>query len=96
VLAQRGQLLIKESSSEVFSTNQANTGTRVFRSGQPDVASFPYEVWARLVAKHARHSLQAVSFYQDAQGYAPLREAIAAHIGMTRGVHCSPGRARLA
>jgi GntR family transcriptional regulator / MocR family aminotransferase len=90
VLAQRGQLLIKESSSAVFSTNQANTGTRVFRSGQPDVASFPYEVWARLVAKHARHSLQAVSFYQDAQGYAPLREAIAAHIGMTRGVHCSP------
>jgi len=42
------------------------------------------------VAKHARQSLQAVSFYQDAQGYPPLRETIASHIGITRGVHCSP------
>ena len=54
------------------------------------MTSFPYEIWARLVARHARHSLQAVSFYQQVQGYAPLRQAIATHIGMTRGVHCSP------
>jgi GntR family transcriptional regulator / MocR family aminotransferase len=90
VLTQRGQLLIKAPSSEIFPTNLVNTATSVFRTGQPDVASFPYKVWARLVTKHARHSLQTVSFYQDAQGYAPLREAIAAHIGITRGVHCSP------
>jgi GntR family transcriptional regulator/MocR family aminotransferase len=66
------------------------TSTDLFHVGQPDVAFFPYETWARLVARHARRSLQAVSLYQDAQGYAPLREAIAAHIGITRGVHCSP------
>jgi GntR family transcriptional regulator/MocR family aminotransferase len=54
------------------------------------MACFPYKTWATLVAKHARQSLQAVSFYQPVQGYGPLREAIAAHIGMTRGVHCSP------
>jgi GntR family transcriptional regulator/MocR family aminotransferase len=54
------------------------------------VTSFPYEIWARLVARHARQSLQAVSFYQDVQGYGPLRQAIATHIGMTRGIHCSP------
>jgi GntR family transcriptional regulator/MocR family aminotransferase len=58
--------------------------------GQPDVSGFPYEIWARLIARHARQSLQAVSHYQDAQGYSPLREAIAAHIGITRGVYCSP------
>lgn len=40
--------------------------------------------------KHARQSLQTVTLYQDAQGHAPLREAIAAHIGITRGVHCTP------
>ncbi|HEV2663019.1 MAG TPA: PLP-dependent aminotransferase family protein, partial [Ktedonobacteraceae bacterium] len=67
-----------------------NRSANVFRTGEPDAASFPYEIWARLVSKHARHSLQAVSFYQDAQGYVPLREAIATHIGITRGVHCSP------
>jgi GntR family transcriptional regulator/MocR family aminotransferase len=34
--------------------------------------------------------LQAVSCYQYVQGYLPLRQAIAMHIGVTRGVHCSP------
>jgi len=62
----------------------------LFLVGQPDVTAFPYETWARLVARHARQSLPAASLYQNVQGYAPLREAIAAHIGLTRGLHCSP------
>jgi GntR family transcriptional regulator/MocR family aminotransferase len=62
----------------------------VFRAGQPDVAAFPFALWASLVAKHARHSTLSAALYQPAQGYAPLRAAIAAHIGMTRGVRCSP------
>lgn len=66
----------------------ANAG--LFRVGQPDVTSFPYEIWARLLARHARQSLPTIPFYQDTQGYAPLRQAIATHIGLTRGVHCSP------
>src|SRR5947209_1405785 len=90
VLARRGQLLIDMPYPEEFYANEASRGTSLFLVGQPDVTSFPYEIWARLVARHARHSLQAVSFYQDVQGYGPLRQAIATHIGMTRGVHCSP------
>ncbi|HEX6543230.1 MAG TPA: PLP-dependent aminotransferase family protein [Ktedonobacterales bacterium] len=62
----------------------------VFRVGQPDVAHFPHETWARLVARHARQLARVDSSYQKVQGYLPLREAIAAHIGITRGVHCSP------
>ncbi len=90
VLAQRGHLLVNTPYPEAFYGHQASVGTSLFLVGQPDVTSFPYETWARLVARHARQSLQAVSFYQNTQGYAPLREAIAAHIGITRGVHCSP------
>jgi GntR family transcriptional regulator/MocR family aminotransferase len=86
-LSRRGQLLVSASST-TEPVNRASID--LFHVGQPDVTSFPYETWARLVARHARGSLQAVSLYQDAQGYAPLREAIAAHIGITRGVHCSP------
>lgn len=89
-LARRGQLLVNTSSSEELFVNQAGAGTSLFRVGQPDVTRFPYETWARLVARHARQSLPAVSLYQNGQGYAPLREAIAAHIGIRRGVHCSP------
>lgn len=69
---------------------QASERRHVFRIGQPDVTHFPFETWARLVARRARQSLQDASLYQNAQGYLPLRVAIAAHIGITRGVHCSP------
>jgi GntR family transcriptional regulator/MocR family aminotransferase len=89
-LARRGQVLIDMPYPEAFYGEQARRGTSLFPVGQPEVTCFPYETWAKLLARHARHSLQAVSFYQYVQGYAPLRQAIATHIGMTRGVHCSP------
>lgn len=90
VFARRGQLLVNTPYPGELYANRGSCGTSLFRVGQPDVAYFPYETWARLVARHARRSLQAVSLYQNAQGYYPLREAITAHIGITRGVHCSP------
>jgi GntR family transcriptional regulator / MocR family aminotransferase len=90
LFARRGQVLIDMPYPEGFYGEQARRGTSLFLVGQPDVTSFPYETWARLVARHARHSLQAVSGYQYVQGYLPLRQAIATHIGVTRGVHCSP------
>jgi GntR family transcriptional regulator/MocR family aminotransferase len=92
--ARRGQVLIDMPYPEGFYGEQARRGTNLFLVGQPDVTCFPYETWARLVVRHARHSLQAVSYYQYVQGYLPLRQAIAMHIGMTRGVHCSPGAER--
>lgn len=88
--AQRGQALIEMPYPEGFYGEQARRGTNLFLVGQPDMTFFPYEIWARMLARHARHSLQAVSSYQYVQGYLPLRQAIATHIGVTRGVHCSP------
>jgi GntR family transcriptional regulator/MocR family aminotransferase len=90
MLSRRGCLLVDTPFPEAFYANQVGGAANLFRVGQPEVASFPYETWARLVAKHARRSLHAVSYYQDVRGYAPLRAAIAAHIGVTRGVHCAP------
>jgi GntR family transcriptional regulator / MocR family aminotransferase len=90
VLARRVQSLVDTPSPGEGEINQTRTPSSLFRIGHPDVTCFPYETWARLLARHARHSLRAVSLYQHTQGYAPLREAIAAHIGITRGVHCSP------
>jgi GntR family transcriptional regulator / MocR family aminotransferase len=90
VYGRRGQALIDMPYPEEFYGMQARSGKNPFLVGQPDVTSFPYETWARLLARHARRSLPAVSCYQNARGYLPLRQAIATHIGMTRGVHCSP------
>jgi GntR family transcriptional regulator / MocR family aminotransferase len=61
-----------------------------FRGGEPALDLFPYEVWARLIARRARQSLRAFAHYQPPAGYYPLREAIAAQIGITRGVRCTP------
>jgi GntR family transcriptional regulator / MocR family aminotransferase len=61
-----------------------------FYGGDPALDLFPYEIWARLIARRARLSLRESAHYQPAAGYYPLREAIAAHIGITRGVRCTP------
>jgi GntR family transcriptional regulator/MocR family aminotransferase len=60
-----------------------------FPSGLPDLSAFPYDLWARLLARRARDSLPHVSGYQDPAGYRPLREAIAAHVGVARGIRCT-------
>jgi GntR family transcriptional regulator / MocR family aminotransferase len=65
-------------------------GSGIFRAGAPALDLFPYAIWARLIARRARHTLREVAHYQPAAGYEPLREAIAAHIGITRGVRCTP------
>lgn len=61
-----------------------------YRGGEPAVEQFPYDVWARLIARRARQSLHEVAHYQSPAGYFPLREAIATHISITRGVRCTP------
>jgi len=57
-----------------------------FRPGIPALDAFPQKLWAQIVARRVRHSLPHLFAYQDPAGYRPLREAIASHLGMTRGV----------
>ncbi len=90
LLSRRGQLLLNTPHAGEMYANLAEKEASIFRAGQPDMEAFPYEIWARLMAKHARQSLRAASRHQQTAGYAPLREAIARHIGITRGVSCSP------
>jgi GntR family transcriptional regulator / MocR family aminotransferase len=71
------------------SRREGRTGG-IFYGGQPALDLFPYEVWARLNARRARQSLREFAHYQPPAGYYPLREAIAARIGITRGVRCTP------
>lgn len=61
-----------------------------FRAGVPALDAFPYKLWTQLLARRARNMLEQVADYQQAVGYQPLREAIATHIGIARGVLCQP------
>jgi GntR family transcriptional regulator / MocR family aminotransferase len=61
-----------------------------FPAGMPALDVFPFELWAKLVSRHAHALHPAALVYQDPAGYRPLREAIADHIIVARQVHCSP------
>jgi GntR family transcriptional regulator/MocR family aminotransferase len=63
---------------------------RPFLAEAPALDAFPYKLWSRLILRQTRR-LPINSFaYQDSAGYRPLREAIAAHITVSRQVHCTP------
>ncbi len=61
-----------------------------FPVGIPALDAFPFELWARLVSRHARGLHPSALDYPDLAGYRPLREAIADHVIVARQVHCSP------
>ena len=63
---------------------------RPFRFGVPALQAFPYKLWTRLVVRRARSMAAGDFTYQNLLGYAPLREAIAAHVTVSRQVQCSP------
>ncbi|TQF13611.1 PLP-dependent aminotransferase family protein [Myxococcus llanfairpwllgwyngyllgogerychwyrndrobwllllantysiliogogogochensis] len=56
-----------------------------FRVGIPDAALFPFETWRRLMARQLRASAMTAA-YMDPSGQPELREAVARHIGVSRGV----------
>ncbi|MBV9229857.1 MAG: PLP-dependent aminotransferase family protein [Chloroflexi bacterium] len=88
-LSRRGELIAQTPAMPIPLIQAETNRSQLFRSGVPDPEAFPYEIWAQIVARQARRSLRMTSSYQDPAGYRPLREAIAAHIGVTRGVRCS-------
>ena len=62
---------------------------RPFRPHTPAVDAFPFAIWGRLMAKHARSSRPDRLRDADVHGHRPLREAIAEYMGQYRGVSCS-------
>jgi GntR family transcriptional regulator/MocR family aminotransferase len=61
-----------------------------FMQGIPALDEFPTAIWSGLMAERWRKSAQEILNYGAAAGYAPLREAIAAYLGPSRGVQCEP------
>ncbi|NBD12558.1 MocR-like pyridoxine biosynthesis transcription factor PdxR [Corallococcus silvisoli] len=63
---------------------------RAFRPGVPALDLFPTALWGRTVSRvHARASTGLLEG-GDPAGHAPLREAIATHVSVSRGVRCVP------
>ncbi len=59
-----------------------------FSVGQLAFDHFPFRVWSRLVARHARKVSSNSMNYSDSLGYLEFRAAIAHYLRTARGVHC--------
>ncbi|MBZ4407466.1 PLP-dependent aminotransferase family protein [Myxococcus sp. XM-1-1-1] len=62
---------------------------RPFTPCLPALELFPAKAWARAVARQARAWGPERMLHGEPEGFRPLREAIAAHLGPARGVRCA-------
>ncbi|NTX34928.1 MULTISPECIES: PLP-dependent aminotransferase family protein [unclassified Myxococcus] len=81
-LSRRGQRM----ASEVLPPEPRDV--RPFTPCLPALDLFPAKLWARAVAKQARVLEPGRMTAGEPEGFRPLREAIAAHLGPARGVRC--------
>ncbi|HWK43774.1 MAG TPA: PLP-dependent aminotransferase family protein [Stellaceae bacterium] len=83
-LSRRGRLLAAQATGEEPSTGRA------FTPSFPALELFPRQLWARLIARNARAAGSEILAFGARAGLQRLREAIAAHVGATRAVRCTP------
>lgn len=62
---------------------------KAFRSYEPAIDLFPVNLWARVAGRVLRRAPRSLYGQGDAQGYLPLRRAIAEYLGAARGVRAS-------
>ncbi|MCX7889495.1 MAG: PLP-dependent aminotransferase family protein [Rhodobacteraceae bacterium] len=84
VLSARGRLL------QAQAYHSGRPGHLVLHPGMPDPDNFPFDTWARLLSRRARHARHDLFGAYHLQGYPPLREAIARYATVSRGVNCGP------
>jgi GntR family transcriptional regulator/MocR family aminotransferase len=67
---------------------RARNLTHDFRLGQPDPALFPHSAWRRLIVESVGRGGAALVRYGEPAGLLALREAIAGHLRLARGIQC--------
>jgi GntR family transcriptional regulator/MocR family aminotransferase len=73
--------------SKLFGTRLPHQ-PRAFTTAMPAFDAFPMAQWARLSGKHWRKARHHVLGYPDPHGERSLRQAIAAHLRLNRGIAC--------
>jgi len=63
-----------------------------FAYGRGDIATFPFEMWRRILLRHARRAPVRELDYAAAAGSSALREAISVHLRRSRAVICDPAQ----
>lgn len=60
-----------------------------FAAGSPELRAFPHVQWQRISHQVQRSLGSRAMGYGDPLGYAPLRQAVADYLALSRGVRCS-------
>ena len=84
-LSKRGRALVAKSPANDFFSKP-----RPFRCATPDYPSFPFAVWARLMAKYSRNPSADLLGYHYPAGHPRLRRAVASYLKSARAVRCEP------
>jgi GntR family transcriptional regulator/MocR family aminotransferase len=90
VLSQRAHAQLTSPQVAPLLPALANGRLRPFSLGMSALDAFPFKLWSRLVTRHARRLSIGALTYQDPAGYHPLRQAIAAHVNVSRRIRCTP------
>lgn len=61
-----------------------------FKTGQPDLSFFPWNIWTRMIRHAAENFLEYPWGYSDSKGYEPLCEEIAKWLFRSRGMIVDP------
>jgi GntR family transcriptional regulator / MocR family aminotransferase len=91
--AESPRLIFSKHATDQLAVPQPPSASKLPRPFMAEVPAFdalPYRIWSRLMIQCARRMPVSSYMYQSVIGYQPLREAIAAHITISRQVHCAP------
>lgn len=84
-LSKRGRLL-----AEDYRRQGGAARHGVFQPGAPALDCFPYEDWARCLRRAARQTRSEDLIYRNFSGIPALREQLADHLAVERGVRATP------
>ncbi|MBA7932407.1 PLP-dependent aminotransferase family protein [Klebsiella sp. RHBSTW-00215] len=81
-------IALPERLQELPGGTRRDSPTLLFTPGMPAVNYFPLPLWRRLLDRILREEGTALLGYGDPQGEPALREAIARHLALSRGIRC--------
>lgn len=73
-----------------YQSTHSSTLPLALQMGLPALDAFPRKLWTRLAGRQLRQAGLEGLVYPDPCGHAPLRTAIAAYLGISRGITCQP------
>ncbi len=88
-LAGRGAMAVQTAMPFLVEKDRTTPTLLPFRMGLPALDAFPRKLWSSLTARAVRQTAPADMVYPDPAGFVGLRQAVAAYLGVARGIACT-------